>query len=224
MKKIFDLINRNFLRPVPRFSPNIRMPKELPIITISREKGSGGRFVALQIAKEMGKPWVVFNKEIADVIAHETHLEKGLIQEVDEGNIPFIEEIIDEIFGEHYLNLPGYYKHLVKVLSTIGSRGYVIIVGRGANFLFPHALNIRVICQMEQRIKWMMEYENLTRDQAKKAIDESDKKRVNFGKSLYHHDIRKAHHYDLVIKTSEDLSVDNAAELIVSLAKKRFIL
>lgn len=222
MKKLFELINKNlestsifgFLRGRERSS--------LPIITISREKGSGGRPIAFLVARQLGAPWRVFHKDIVDQIAKETNLEKELIEEVDEDNVPFIEQMIDNVMGKQYMNLSAYYKHLVRILSTIGNRGHAIIIGRGANFLFPSALKVRIICEMEERIRKVMKYEKVSRREAVEMIEESDKKRTEFTKSLFQHDPRKAHHYDLIIRTGVSVTLEDAADLIVDAAKKRF--
>jgi len=223
MKKLYQLIQKNFLSS--RVSDLFRKksaPGSLPLITISREKGSGGRLIAHLVAKKLGKPWKVFHKEILDEIARETHLEKKLISEIDEKNIPLIEEIIADFFGNKYFNLNNYYKQLVKVLSVIGQRGYAIIIGRGTNYLLPNSLKVRIICEMELRIKWEMEYEHFTKKESIKLIDKSDEERVEFVKTLFNHDPRKAHHYDLVIRTGPNLRIEDAAELIVKMAKRRF--
>ena len=75
---------------------------------------------------------------------------------------------------------------------------------------------------MTEKMAQMMEYEKLSRAGAIEKIEYSDKKRTDFIKSLYNHDLRKAHHYDLVIRTGPNLTIENAACLIVKLAKKRF--
>ena len=75
---------------------------------------------------------------------------------------------------------------------------------------------------MNQRIKWMMKFEKMTKKQDIKAIEKSDQEKYEFIKTLYNHDIRKAHHYDLVIRTGEDISLEDAASLIVLAAKRRF--
>ena len=196
--------------------------KVLPVITISREKGSGGRIIAQLVAKKLGGNWKVFHKEIVDEIAKQTHLENNLIKEIDEKNVPLIEKIIADFFGKRYLNLSSYYKHLVTIISTIGNRGYAVIVGRGANFLLPDALKVRVICEMKQRINWIKEFERVTEHEAIRRIEESDRVRKEFAEELFHHDHRKAHHYDIVVCTSKNLSVEDAANLIVDLTKKRF--
>jgi len=223
MKRLYELIQKNlsFDKVSELFGKQLSKD-QLPLITISREKGSGGRPIAHLVAKKLGYPWKVYHEEIVNEIVEKTHLETQLVKEVDEANIPLIDEIVADFFGRRYLNLSGYYKELIKILSTIGHRGHAVIVGRGADYLFPHALKIRIICEMDQRIKWMREFEKITRDEAVRRIDESDKKRIEFVETVFKHDPRKAHHYDLVVRTGTSLSIEDAADLIVRLAKRRF--
>ena len=134
----------------------------------------------------------------------------------------FSEKIVDDFFGRRYLTLSNYYKHLVKTLSIISQRGNAIIVGRGANFLLPDSLNIRIICNMNQRIKWTMKYEKMTEKEAIKRIEKSDENRKEFNKILYHHDINKPVYYDLIIQTSEHLTINDAVDIIEAHARKKF--
>lgn len=226
MKSLFNLINKNFfLTQLYRqiFKKNLPISSEVkPLITLSREMGSGGKIIAQMVADQLGKPWKVYHKDLIEKIAKATKLEKKLVEEIDEKKRPAIEEIIYDLFGKKYANLNTYYQGLVRVMTEIGQRGYCIIIGRGANFLFPQALNVRIICQMEQRIKWEMEFEKISRSEAIRRIQESDEKRREFVKTLFHHDLKKAHHYDLIIRTGPDLDLQRAADLIVLAAKKRF--
>lgn len=221
MKRIFQLINKNvsFLIMGSSVKKNQGIP---PVITLSREMGSGGRPIAYLVAKKLGKNWKVYHKEIIEEIAQKTHLEKKIIQEIDENKIPLIEAFLSDIFGKRYPTFSSYYKNLVRVISTIGHLGNVIIIGRGAEYIVPHALKVRIICEMEQRINWEMEFEHLTRKQAIDRIKKSDITRGEFIKTLYRHDTKKAHHYDLVIRTGPDLAIEDAADLIVRAAKRRF--
>lgn len=226
MKKFVNLINKNFF-----FSQLYRqiikksVPEKSglkPLITISREMGSGGKIIAQMVAQRLGRPWKVYHKDLIEKIAKETRLEKKLIEEIDEKKRSTIEEIIYDLFGKKYATLNTYYQGLIRVMTEIGQRGYGIIIGRGANFLFPKALNVRIICLMEQRIKWEMEFEKISRQEAIKRINESDKKREEFVQTLFHHNLKKAHHYDLIIRTSPDLDLKTACEIIVLTTKKRF--
>lgn len=222
MIKLYQLIQKNLPKTIFTSKDKAKIRGPLPVITISREMGSGGKAIANLISKRLGEPWKVYDHEIIDEIAKEAHLEKKLIESIDERRLPLVDELIMEIFGRRYVNMSGYYKHLVKVLSLIGQKGHAIILGRGANFIFPHALKIRIICDMNQRVAWEMTYEQITRTEAIKRIDESDDERRSFVQSLFNHDPRKAHHYDMVIRTGPNLTIEDATDLIVDLAKRRF--
>jgi len=222
MKKLFELINKNLESMHILHSFQKKNGPSLPIITISREKGSAGRPIAYLVAKKLGKPWQVYHKDIVEQIAQETSLEKELVEQIDESNIPFITQLLDQMFGKKYISLNNYYKHLLRILVTIGNRGFAVIVGRGANFLFPHALKVRIIASMQTRVEWMMKYERISQKEALKRIAESDENRINFAKTLFQHDQRKAHHYDIVIRSGTDIGVEEATDIIISLAKKKF--
>lgn len=75
---------------------------------------------------------------------------------------------------------------------------------------------------MPQRIKWMMEFEKISEKEAVQRIEDSDEKRIEFVRTVFQHDPRKAHHYDIVIRTGQNLSIEDAADLIVRMAKRRF--
>ena len=213
MRRLFELINKNF---------DGTLLHRVPIITISREKGSGGRTIAYLIAKKLKSPWRVYHKDIVEEIANETALDPELVKELDEHQSSAIKELLSSIFGKQFLSINTYHKHLLHILATIGTRGYAVIIGRGANYLFPNALKVRIVSSMENRIHALVKYEHISPKEAKKQIEQSDKERNEFTTSLFQHDQRKAHHYDIVIRTSKDINVEDATDVIISLAKKKF--
>lgn len=221
MKKLFELINRNFENTFLLHSSHYKN-STLPIITISRERGSGGRPISYLVAKKLGNPWQVYHKDIVDEIASETSLDPELIKQLDESKGSVVQELLNTIFGKKMLTMNAYYKHLLHILASIGSKGYAIIIGRGANFLFPNALKVRIVSDMQFREQSMMKYEHISLKEARKQIADSDRERNEFSVSLFQHDQRKAHHYDVVVRTSGHINIEEAADVIVYLAKKKF--
>ena len=220
MEKIYEIFKKNFFPQIKKSSQSLSGP--LPLITISREMGSGGKSIANLIALSFGEPWKVYDHELIDKIAKNKYLEEELTKSVDPKRLPLADIILNKFFGKRIVNLPGYERHLIKAMSLIGLRGYSIILGRGANFLFPNGLNIRIICQMDQRITWQMTYEHISRTEAIKRINQSDKERRRFIESLFNHNHCKAYHYDLVIRTGPDLTIEDASDIIIDLAKRKF--
>lgn len=220
MKRLFELINRNL--EGASLNRTFTASHKLPIITISRERGSGGMPIAYLVAKKLKSPWRVYHKDIVEEIAEETALDPELVGQLDEHQSSSIKELLNTVFGKKFLSMNAYYKHLLHILATIGTRGNAIIIGRGANFLFPNALKIRIVSSLEDRIHAMMKYEHISAKIAKKNIEESDNERNKFTSSLFQHDARKAHHYDIIIRTGQNIAVEEAADIIFALAKKRF--
>jgi len=221
MKRLFEIINKNFEGTLLRHIYKNTNYK-LPIITISREKGSGGKPIAYLAAKKLKNPWRVYHKDIVEEIAQETTLDSELVEQLDERQSSAVKELLHTVFGKQFLSMNAYYKHLLHILATIGTRGNAIIIGRGANFLFPNALKVRIVSKLEDRIHALMKYEHISAKEAQKQTKESDKERNEFVASLFQHDQQKAEHYDVVIRTSSDVNIDTATNIIVDLAKDRF--
>ncbi|MCL5071518.1 MAG: cytidylate kinase-like family protein [Actinobacteria bacterium] len=219
--KIFNIINRNL-----HTSINLRKThgenKSLPIITISREKGAGGIVVAKKLAKKLGKKWDYYHKDIVEKIAQESQTTHEKVKEREENQIQYLQDILEGWIGNSGLDVNTYQKNLLKVLFEIGNRGHAIIVGRGANFIFNDALKVRIIADKDQRIKWLMHYEKISEEEAKKEVLETDKETNKFISNLYNKDITDPANYDLVIKTSDIFPVEAAVDIIARVAKKRF--
>ncbi len=217
MEKFYKFFRKSFFRTSPPKHNN-----SYPIITISREMGSGGKSTANLIASQLGEPWKVYDHEYIDKIAKDKKLEEKLVASIDPKRLPLADIIIAKTFGKRFSRLSGYQRHLIKIMTLVGLKGHTIILGRGANFLFPNSLKIRFVCQMDQRIIWQMTYEHISRGEAEKRINVSDIERKEFVHSLFNHNHCRAYHYDLVIRTGSDITVEESANVIIELAKRRF--
>jgi len=214
MNRLFEFIH---IKPSPKL---VKGP--LPIITISREMGSGGKAIANLVARRLGMPWEVFDQDDLNDLAKDALAEKKALKKISEEKIPLIDVIINKIFGRRFQNLSGYNRHLIRVMTIVGLAGNVVILGKGGNFLFNYALKVRVIANYEQRIEWEMTYEGIDRNEAIKRIDESDITRQKSIQELFNHDHKKPYHYDITIKTGPNLTIEDAADIIIDLVKRRF--
>lgn len=221
--KIFEIINKNIKLSLDLKSfRKPKLEKDPPIVTISRERGAGGSIIAERLAKKLGGNWDYFNKDIIEGIAKESDVSIEKIQEVDEKNIPYLEDVLKSWVGKNYYSLNDYSRTLIKVLLKIGSRGNVIIVGRGASFLFKNSLKVRVIADEEYKLYWVMKEQGLNRKEAERIIKKVDKERQDFIAKVYHKDAENPKYFDLIIKIGSKLSIDDAVNVIACLVKKRF--
>ncbi len=201
------------LRSIEELQKRERQPVITPVVTISRQLGAGGSEVAHKLAQMLGEPWQVWDQQIIDGIAKRADVHRQMIEALDEHVRGEIEAVVTALLGVGGIETPGYRKHLAEILLTIERSGFAIILGRGANFVLPKALNVRLRATMPVRIKRVMEQMNLTREQAEKKIHESDRERENFIRQTFGRDIDEDGAYDLVIYTDK-LTPDGLARII----------
>lgn len=182
-----------------------------PVITISRRMGSGAKLVAEQLAQDLG--WSLWGKELIEAMAEDAEVSRRVVEAFDEHAVSDIESFVRSVLGDYEMGGFMYARHLAKAVGAIAKLGNAIILGRGANFLLPKALNIRIDASDEHRIHNMVTYEGLTREQAEAKIRQSDRERgefliSTFGKERVHHA-----RYDLTICMDEFRPTD-AVEII----------
>lgn len=184
-----------------------------PVITISRRMGSGARIVASMLADELG--WSLWDKEIIETMAEDAEVSKQVVERFDEHVFSEIEMIAHGFLGDHETAGFSYPKRLVRVIGAVSKLGNAIILGRGANFILPDALHVRIDASDELRIKNMMSYEDMTHEAAEAKIRQSDKDREAFLVKLFGKG--RAHHtaYDLTI-WMDKFSNEGAVEIIKS--------
>jgi cytidylate kinase len=111
------------------------------------------------------------------------------------------------------------YTHaLLRVLSTLGRMGHVVIVGRGAHRVLPpeHGLRVRVIAPLESRVARVMADENLPDSAARAKIDKLDRAREGWLRRAFADRLTTQDDlFDLEVN-SASLGITVCADLIVA--------
>lgn len=190
------------------------------IITISREFGSGGRFIGEQVAKKLGIPF--YDKEILEKVAEKT----GFVQE-------YIEKLAEyapskSIFAYSFVgrNSAGEsmedYIHNVQrqILLNIAAEGPCVIVGRSADYILKETypcLNVFIHGDMPHKIERITKLYHLSPADAEKRIREMDKKRsINY--KYYTGNTWGARQNYSIILNSSALGIEKCVEIIAGLA------
>lgn len=182
-----------------------------PVITISRRMGSGASIVAGKLADDLG--WSLWDKKLIDAIAERADVSRRVVEAFDEHTVSEIEAFARSVLGDHEMGGFLYVRHLARAVAAIAKLGNAIILGRGANILLPKALNIRIDASDERRIQNMMNYENLSGEQADAKVRKSDRERPEFLISTFGRERVEKARYDLAIWMDE-LRPDDAVEII----------
>lgn len=154
------------------------------IITISREFGSGGRFIGEEVAKQLGIAY--YSENIIDQIAQQSGLSPEYIEENAElspkkGLFAYVFSGRD-ITGKSVDDM--LYEAQRKVILEIAEKEPCIMIGRNADFILKDrddVLNIFIHGDMPEKIKRICKLYNVTEDGAVKLIKDTDKRRrINY--------------------------------------------
>ena len=87
---------------------------------------------------------------------------------------------------------------------------------------FECALQVRIYSSESSRIKYLMDYQNMTYEAAEKMIHKTDNERGGFFQFAYHMDWDDPSLYDLIVNRDK-LGEDSAAKLIIGVAQSEAI-
>jgi len=192
---------------------NGEKPPDKPIVTISRQRGSGGRHTAGLLAEKLGYDFL--HREVIDKICESTGYRRKIIESLDDKARHWIELWFEGIFKGPYVDASDYFKHLYRVIMSIAEHGGVVVVGRCANFIVAadRGFHVRVVCPLSKRIDTLVKYQNFNREDAEREIKEFDRSRAELVRRNFHRDINDPMAYDLIINTGY-VDCDHALQLI----------
>jgi cytidylate kinase len=187
----------------------------LPVITISREPGSGGRIVAQKLAAKLKVE--VFHQEVLHEMAKRAEVSQQMMATMDEKGLSILEDWISSLVYNRHMWPDEYLKHLMNVVGTIGKHGRAVVVGRGANFILPpeQRFRVRITAPRRFRIKNVAREFNVSEDEAERRVIQTESDRKAFIRKYFNSDINDPDNYDLFINT-EILSLDNATQVIAA--------
>ena len=191
------------------------------IITISREFGSGGRFIGEEVAKKLGIAY--YDKDIINQIAEESGLSPDYIQESAElspkkGILAYALAGRD-ITGKSVEDMV--YEVQRKVILELAEKEPCVIIGRNADFILKDRddmLNVFIHGNMPEKMKRICQLYNVSEQDAVKMMTDTDKRRMtNYN---FYTDQRwgKASNYTLCLNSSQ-LGYDKCEEIIMECVK-----
>ena len=192
------------------------------VVTISREYGSGGRYVGELLATELGIPF--FDKDIIHMVAERSGLSEGFIERSDE-SLPntFLHNMKYSAYSSYdsiaYYETPitdKVYLAQSSVIKELASQGSCIIVGRCADYILrdePELVTVFIRAALEDKVERAVKYYGLSSDKAPERIRKIDKSRTNYYKYYTNRQWGSFDHFDLAINTSFT-GVEGAVKLI----------
>ena len=189
--------------------------KGLPVVTISREPGSGGRIIAKKLAAILNVE--VFQQEVLHEMARRAEVSEQMLATMDQRGLSILEDWISSLVYDRHMWPDEYLKHLMNVIGTIGKHGRAVVVGRGANFILPpeQRFRVRITAPQRFRIRKVAQEFTLSENDARRRVIKTESDRKAFIRKYFNADIADPDNYDLTINT-KNLGVDNGANLIAA--------
>jgi len=173
-----------------------------PIVTLTREPGSGGESIAETLSTELGMH--LYDWELVEQIAKDEEVSTQLVSRLEETMPSDLEEWMDELLSERKLSSQAYIGSLKRVLLTIAIPGNAVIVGRGSNFfLAPNKkIGLCLVAPLNVRIKNTMKELGLSEKDARKHISKVEAEHRRLVNKYFQTDIGDSTHYHLVVNTA----------------------
>ena len=189
-----------------------------PVITVSRQWGSGGTNIANLVAKELD--YRLYDKEIIDHVATLSGADPAQIREHDERGHDVVSSLVLQLLEGKRPTETVYLRALVRVLRQIAAQGKAVIVGRAGTCILPDSLRVRIVAPEPLRVARIAELHDMDEKTARRAVLDMDRQRGHFIRGHFGCDPRDVLGYDLVINT-EHFTIEQAAQLIISAVRDR---
>ena len=189
------------------------------VITVSREYGSGGRYVGRLIADKLGIK--LYDKDFVIKLAEETGFSEEYIEQNEQKRDPL--EILNN----------GYYSGLNKsdelfikesdLIKEVADKESCVIIGRCADFILKdrkNVLRVFISSDMDDKIQRATEYYNIDSKDAEKEINKINKLRANHYKYYTGKNWQDSSNYDLCIN-SDLFGVEKTADMICNLVLEK---
>ena len=189
------------------------------IITISREYGSGGRYIGRLVADKLGIKF--YDKDLVNKLSEKTGLSTEYIEDNEQKR-----NILDSLNNGYYYNLTNSDELFVEesdLIKELANNESCVIIGRCSDFILKDnkdVINIFVYSTMDNKINRAVERYGLNKKSAEKEIKKIDKLRSNHYKHYTGKTWGNSENYDLCIN-SDTFGVEKAADMICEIAMNK---
>ncbi|MDQ6721800.1 MAG: cytidylate kinase-like family protein [Candidatus Dormibacteraeota bacterium] len=213
----------------------------MPVITIGRQFGAGGRRVAEMLAGRLKVD--VLDSQLINNVAQRLQLPQEEVEAEDEQPGSLLHRLlmalgsasgepmippetaawnppnVDPVFDTRRAVL----EITQQVIREAAREGNVIIIGRGGAYIlrdFPGALHVYLRAAEAVRLKAVMARFKLSEEEARRRLKQTDENWTAYIKQVYGHDRNLPSHYDMVLDTGR-LGYEATVEAILAALRAR---
>jgi cytidylate kinase len=183
----------------------------MPIIAIARASYSHGKKIAEKVASALN--YQCISEEVISLASQEFDIPENWLRRAVE-NAPTLRDRFS--YGKK-----KYVAYIRSALLQFAARDNVVYHALAGHFLLegiPNVLRVMISATMEERVKEIMEQENISKKEARKSIEKFDKERKKWSMYFYGKDPWDFSMYDLGIVIGR-LTIDDAVQKILTAVK-----
>ncbi len=188
------------------------------VITISRQYGSGGRFVGKMLAEKLGIPF--YDNEIITLAAKESGYAENIFEKAEQistHSLLYSLSMFGSAAGVYGLPLSDkVYLIQSDIIKKCAEKGPCVIVGRCSDYVLRErddVINFFIYSDMEHKIKRAVTYYGIDENKAQSIIEQKDKKRATYYNYYTSHRWGDIDNYNLAIN-SDSVGIENAVKLL----------
>src|SRR5213593_1417483 len=205
-----------------------------PVITVTRQYGSGGSDIARLVAERLG--WELVDNQFIEEVARRAGVPPDEVAQREERAPGLLERLARTLAvasPEMFISSATaprveqdeatIVKMTERVIAEAAAHGRIVLVGRGAQAVLaqrPDALHAYVVAGKPWRIRLAVERLGVIEPDAERVLDETDRRRDQYVRTYYGRPRQDVVNYDLVLNT-EKLGIEGAAALVVTEARRR---
>jgi cytidylate kinase len=176
-------------------------------ITISRQMGSQGDELALQVAQRLG--WQLVQRDLINQAALAAGVPHMALVDIDELGLLNLRPSAKE--------WRAYQNHVEGLIHAWAYKGEVVIVGRGGQMAlrgWPDVFHLRVVTPLEMRLAQLQREKNISAEAAQARLEASAKTRARYLQRSYGVQLDNPTLYHLIINTGL-LGLSPAVNLVI---------
>lgn len=185
-----------------------------PVITISRDLGTGGEAIAQLLAERLELD--IYDEEIMDAISHRSEVNKNVLKNLHEKVASASDSWLYAMVMGKNVSRDEYVKDLVTVIRAIYHKGGIII-GRGAHVVLSgrDVLRVRLTGSKEACAKRVAHRDHLSLTEAKQKCAEINKERGKFVWNMFKSRLNDPTNFDLTINTDHFAHYEQIVETLI---------
>ena len=201
----------------------------LPVITISRQFGSGGHEVGEKLARQLDVPF--YDKALIAMAAKQSGLSEEVFANADEKATSSL--LYSMVMGSYSFGarVPGINEMPINdklfiiqsdIIKKAAADGPCVIIGRCADYILrehENCLNVFVHASKEERVRRSIAKKDCEERKASDFVTKKDKQRANYYNFYSNKRWDDLQNYDITSDTSR-FTVDEAVDILMDAAKR----